>query len=466
MWVSCFRETAGGSGRRLSLAVRYVNANELCVRRLPGTRDHLCRHVRHHPLRWFVLLLAALFVICLPGARASAAVPSYVDHRVTAIPAATLLHRSPQALVDRRRQRVAVQLRRYTRPLFFVWALCQIAALFCLWSSGWAARLRDMLRRSIGSIALVRFVYGAVLAVCAAAAAFPAALIHYRVERAFGLSAETSGTWLHDGIVTVGIQALSVGIVVAFVLALVDRTRLWYLYAMAGLFVATLAMAFLEPAVIAPLYDRFTPLPAQSTLQTPLRALERKAGISAAPIYVGNYSRRSSVAVADISGFGPTKRIVLGDTLLHSATQGEILFVTARELGHYAHGDDFRLSLFWTFLFILCTALGVIAADRVGFRRDDDPLARLALALSFVGLAALLLAPFYNGYSRALEARADGYALELSGDRASAVRSFVRTADESFEPLCTSLPVRLYFYNSPPLGSRIAAVTGRPDPCR
>jgi Zn-dependent protease with chaperone function len=65
-----------------------------------------------------------------------------------------------------------------------------------------------------------------------------------------------------------------------------------------------------------------------------------------------------------------------------------------------------------------------------------------------------------------LEERADAFGLELTGDRASAVRSFVRTADESLEPLCTSLPVLLYFYNSPPLGARIAAVTERANPCR
>jgi STE24 endopeptidase len=235
---------------------------------------------------------------------------------------------------------------------------------------------------------------------------------------------------------------------------------------MAGLFVATLAMSFLEPVVVAPLYNRFAPLPAKSALQAPLRALERKAHVSAAPIFVANFSRRTSVAVADISGFGPTKRIVLGDTLLHAATRGEILFLTAREMGHYIHGDDFRLSLFWTFLFISCTASGVVAADLVGFRRDDDPLARLGLVLAFMGIAGLVVTPIYNGYSRAIEAQADAYAVALTGDRASAVRAYVRTADEALAPLCASIPVELFFYNSPLLGSRIAAVTGRPNPCR
>ncbi len=151
--------------------------------------------------------------------------------------------------------------------------------------------------------------------------------------------------------------------------------------------------------------------------------------------------------------------------MLADATPGEVLFVAAREFGHYAHGDDFRLSLLWTFLFILATALAVVIADRVAFRRDDDALARLPLVFAFMGLVALVLVPVYNAYSRNIESRADAYALRLTGDRAAAVRAYVRIADETLAPLCPSHLARLYFSNSPPLGTRIAKVTGRPNRC-
>ena len=407
-----------------------------------------------------------MLVLCSTDAKAFAGAPSYIDRRVTAIPAATLLHAPPQQLVDRRRQRVAVRLHEFTRPLSLLWALSQIAALFYLWKSGWAARLRDALKRSIPFVALVRFIYGGLLAMYASLASFLVALIQYRVQRTFGLTGELGPGWLHDWIVSVGLEALWVGLIVTYVLWLLGLTRLWYLYAMAGLCVATLATAYLEPLVVAPLYERFTPLPAGSALAVGLRALERKAGAMEAPIYIASDASRSPLAAASISGIGPTKRIVLDTTLLHSATRAEVLFLTARELGHYVDGDNFRLSLFWTLLFISCVALGVLAADRVGFRRDDDPLARLALALALTGIAALLEAPLYNFYSRALEARADRYAVALTGNRAAAVRSFVRTADEGLEPLCSSSPLRFYLSNTPPLGARIAAVTGQPDPCR
>jgi Zn-dependent protease with chaperone function len=101
----------------------------------------------------------------------------------------------------------------------------------------------------------------------------------------------------------------------------------------------------------------------------------------------------------------------------------------------------------------------------VPFRRDDDPLARLCLVFAFLGTFGLIVTPLYNAYSRNNESRADAYALALTGDRASAVRVYVRIADETLAPLCPDRSVRLYFYNSPPLGTRIARADGRRDPC-
>ena len=409
------------------------------------------------------MFLAALAASASPAHAAPR--PSYVDARVTALSPGRLLSSAPAALVDPRRQRVALRLRRYIRPLFLTWALVQIGAFFYLWASGGAARLRETLRRRIRNPLALRFAFGAVLGAFAPLVAAPVSLVRYRIDVGFGLTRQTPASWLHDGLVSSAIEAVVVGSVVAYVFALVDRTRLWYLWATAGLVVLTLVMAFLEPVTVAPLYDRFTPLPATSPVRAPLTRLARRAGVGDAPIYVVDASRRAASSNADIAGFGPTKRIVLGDALLRDVTPGEVLFLSAREFGHYAHGDDFRLSLLWTLIFVMCTALAVVCADRVGFRRDDDPLARLALVFAFLGAFGLLATPLYNAYSRNSESRADAYALELTHDRVSAVRAYVRIADATLATLCPSRAVRLYFYNSPPLGTRIARAAGRPNPC-
>ncbi len=384
---------------------------------------------------------------------------------MTAIPSAALRALPGSALVDPRRQHVSVRLRRYSRPLFFLWAFSQIVALFVLWSSGYGARLRDALKRTIRPAFAMRFAFGASLMFVITVAALPFSLARYRVDLTFGLTTQPFIGWFRDGVISTLLDALVLGAIVACVFELVDRTRLWYLYAMAGLSVITLAMAFLEPVVVAPLFNTFHALPASAPQRAPLLALARRAGIGDAPILVANDSRKTQAAIADVAGFGPTKRIVLGDTLLANATTGEVLFLSAREFGHYAHGDDFRLSLFWTFLFIACTALAVVIADRLGFRRDDDPLARLSIVFALLGTLGLLATPVYNSYSRNLESRADAYALALTGDRVSAVRAFVRLADETLAPLCPSRLARIYFYNSPPLGTRIARAGAMSNPC-
>ena len=385
---------------------------------------------------------------------------------MSAIPAATLLAQPGDRLVDPRRQRAGVNIRHFARPLFLAWAFAQIAAFFYLWRSGYGARLRDALRRRIRNVFALRFIFGGALYVLATIAASPISLARYRVDYIYGLTTQTAASWYRDGFVATALFAIVVGAIVACVFALVDRTRLWYAYAMGGLFVVTLVMAFVEPVVVAPLYNTFRPLPPTSPVRARIEKLAERAGIGKAPILVADDSRRTSTAIADVAGFGATTRVVLSDALLADATPGEVLVLAAREFGHYVHGDDFRLSLFWTSLFIVCTALAVLCADRVGFRRDDDPLARLPLVFAFMGLFALAVTPIYNGYSRILEAKADAYAIALTGDRVSAVRVYVRIADETFAQLCPSRASRLYFSNSPPLGTRIAEAAGRPDPCR
>ncbi|MEO6991559.1 MAG: M48 family metalloprotease [Candidatus Baltobacteraceae bacterium] len=353
----------------------------------------------------------------------------------------------------------------FTRPLFFVWAASQIALLLWLWSSGNAARLRFFLARRVRSPIALRFVYGAAIAFGAQLAAFPANFAAYRIAVGFGLTGEGPWGWVGQTALDAFLVAVAFGAVAAFILSLVARTRLWYVYAVGGLFAAALGTSFFAPLVIAPLFDRMRPLAAQDPIAVEIRPLERRAGLASAPIYVDDLAGTRAVASADVSGFGPTERIVLAQTLVRAATPAEIAFVTAHELGHYVYRDDFRLALWGTLLFVISVLVAVTLADRIGFRYDDDPLSRLALVGAVLGAVALAAFPAYNAVERRIEAHADRYALAITGDRSAAVRTFVRYADETLTPLCPSAFERVYFESHPPLGSRIAFALHEPDPC-
>ena len=393
-------------------------------------------------------------------------VHSRLDRRIDQLTPQQLLTLAPAKLVDPYRQRAAYQLARFRRPAFFVWVFAQVGALLWLWRTGNAARLRDFLRRRIRNLPSVRLFFGGALGLVAGLAGLPVSFIVYRVVHNAGLTQQSALSWLGDQLVQAMLTALAVGLLVAIIMYFVQRGRLWYLYTAAALYLFTLAGAFVQPYLIAPLFNTYTPLPTDSPIYARLHEVALKAGVGDAPIFETNLSKQSVSANAFVEGFGASKRIVVGDTLLQTATAGEVAFTLAHEIGHYVRGDVLRgIFVGWLFLVLTC-AVTVLVADRIGFRSDDDPLARLALVGALLLVVALVvLFPLYNTYSRGVEARADQFALRTTGDPASGVRLFVRFADDNLSLVCPSRIVRAYLYDHPPIGSRIAAVRGTPDPC-
>ncbi|MFN2529303.1 MAG: M48 family metalloprotease [Candidatus Baltobacteraceae bacterium] len=407
------------------------------------------------------MLLAVIMSVTAGGAHAQTG----IDRRVSAIPAAQLLTQSPGQLVDPSRQRAAQYFARYTRPAWFVWIGLQILLLLYLWSSGKAARVRDWLRRGLPNIVFVRFFFGAFLALAAHVAGLPSAFFDYRILRIMGISTQSPGSWWSDVVLGAGLDMVLLGIAVAIILWLVDRTRLWWVWTVGGIFAAAFFLSFIYPVAIEPIFNHFTPLPANRQLTANIHKLAEKAGAGDLPVYVSDLSRRTNAGNAYVVGIGPSKRIVIGDTLLGHSTDGEIIFILAHELGHDVHHDTVRGSIFGAVIFILGAAFAVLMADRVGFRRDDDPLSRLALVGSLLACMYFLFLPVINGYSRVLESSADQYALQLDPDRVSGTRAFVRFADEGVTLLCPGRLARIYWYTHPPIGTRISSVNGSPNPC-
>ncbi len=423
-------------------------------------------------IRRSALVLALVVACCGPfvsmrpafaqPAGAASSGSAYLEERVTALPAPALLTRDPAQLVDPRRQEVAKERGFMRRVLFLLGLLLPALALVYLWGSGRSAMLRDAVMRRIPNRIAARFVFGAAIATVAALAVLPSALWSYRLAVAYEMTPQPTVLWLRDALVLWAIAALSIGLLTAFVYSLVERTRLWYVYAAVGLFAFTLAGSVLEPVVVAPVFGAVRPVGA--ALSASLDQLETRAHVDAVTFLVDDAPRRA-IATGRIEGIGPTERIVFSNTLIAAGTPGEIAFVAARELGHRERGDVLRLALAWTISLVLCLAVAVAVADRIRFRRDDDSLSRLPLVGALSAVAAFAILPAYNAYSRTVQADADLYALGLTVDRASAVRELVRVGDESLSPLCPTRFTRLYLLSHPSIGSQIALVLGRPDPC-
>ena len=166
----------------------------------------------------------------------------------------------------------------------------------------------------------------------------PLAYVHQsHVEEAFGFNRMTRGMWLMDLFKN---TALSLVLGVPLLYGILSFMRLfpdtWWFWAWALFLGFNVLMLWLYPTLIAPLFNKFTPLP-EGELKTRLEALLARCGFSSKGMFVMDGSRRSGHGNAYFTGFGRNKRIVFFDTLLAQLTEPQIEAVLAHELGHFHH---------------------------------------------------------------------------------------------------------------------------------
>ena len=175
-------------------------------------------------------------------------------------------------------------------------------------------------------------------------------------------------------------------------------------------------------------------------------------------------SRQSEKPNAMFTGLGNTKRIVLGDTLLERFSSDEVEAVVAHELGHQVHGDIWRLIAFGasagfgTAWLLSRIAPGVVRRTRertgVSDVADEASLPVLALLMTAMGF---VLMPVQAAFSRALERRADRFAVELTGNGEAYAKAMERLAAQALADPDPPRPVVVMLYSHPPIAERIRA---------
>jgi STE24 endopeptidase len=205
----------------------------------------------------------------------------------------------------------------------------------------------------------------------------------------------------------------------ALLIILVRRFgRRWWLPGAGAVAAIAVVFAWLAPVVLAPLFNKFTPLSPGSSARAEVLKLARRAGVEVGEVYRVNASRRVRSLNAYVDGIGPTKRVVLYDNLLRRTNRPELRSVVAHELGHVRHDDILRglafIVLVAPFGLLFTRELAGVALDRTGAdSRGPGAVPAYLLGLS---VAALALGVAGNQLSRQIEASADTFALELTHD--------------------------------------------------
>src|SRR5262249_131208 len=278
----------------------------------------------------------------------------------------------------------------------------------------------------------------------------------YVRERRFGFSTQTWSGWCFDRLKALAINLVLVAPVLLALVAFARTLPGWWVIPAAAAFASiALVLSFLAPVLLAPLFHVYRPLKA-APLRSDLHALAGTAGVAVEEVLVEDTSRRTRKANAYVTGLGPTRRLVVSDTLLDEASPGEIRTVVVHELGH----RRMRHVLLGTLL----SLVGVIASTVLLWALLGTPVAgphRLPVLL-LIGLAlGVLTGPAVNALSRRWERNADRFALELTNDPAAYEQAFRRLAATNLSDLDPPKLIYLLLYTHPTPPQRLAAAVAR-----
>jgi STE24 endopeptidase len=291
----------------------------------------------------------------------------------------------------------------------------------------------------------------------------------FSLEQRFGFNKMSKGLFFGD-MIKGALLGAAIGLpLVWVVLTLMNQAgNLWWLYTWVVWSGFQLLMMVLFPTVIAPLFNKFTPLEDQS-LKARIEGLMQRVGFASKGLFVMDGSKRSAHGNAYFSGFGANKRIVFFDTLLARLQPQEIEAVLAHELGHFKlkHiikriGMMFAISLgFLALLGYLKTqpwfydGLGVNPLVLPG--QGNDAMA-LLLFMLVLPVFTFLFNPLTSLGSRKHEFEADAFAARHT-DARDLVSALVKMYEDNASTL-TPDPLHSAFYDShPPASVRIRQLT-------
>ena len=300
----------------------------------------------------------------------------------------------------------------------------------------------------------------------------------FRIEERFGFNRMTLRLWLVDLVKGLAVGA-ALGVPLAVLVLWIMRSAgdIWWLLAWIAWMAFQLLVLVLYPTVIAPLFNKFSPLPPGDARERIERLLAR-CGFRASGLFVMDGSKRSGHGNAYFTGFGRAKRVVFFDTLLARLAPEEIEAVLAHELGHFRLRHVVKRVILSAILSLALLALLAWLAKApwfyigLGFEPDAVPVAmtRPGVALSLFMLAlpvfTFVLAPLSAAYSRRHEFQADAFAAQHASANAL-VAALIKLYEDNASTL-TPDPLHSAFYDShPPATLRVArlqSLAGSPVP--
>jgi STE24 endopeptidase len=417
-------------------------------------------------LRTILLLLAAVVTLIVISARVQRTTPTEAQALQAAAHGPVFYTLPPEKL------KLATELFRVRTTLYFVgsaWGILQIVLLLAMGVPAW---MRNVVERVTRSRWVQCFLFVLLFLLAISLLDAPLRIYGHHESLAYGLSVQGWGSWALDWAKSFAISWLVTGLLVMVLFWIIRRSpERWWFWFWIPTMVAVLFGVYLSPILIDPLFDKFEPLQqAHPALVQQLERVVARSGVSLPPdrMFFMRASQKVTGLNAYVTGFGPSKRLVLWDTTIAQSTPDELSGVFGHELGHYA--------LHHIALGVLFAAVALLLAFWVGQRmtqgllrrygarwriRSQEDWACLAVLMLVLNVLSFCSAPIENAFSRSIEHDADVYGQEVihgivADPQTTTVQGFQRMGETSLEDPTPHPFVEFWTFSHPSTGSRAA----------
>ena len=363
-----------------------------------------------------VIVAAVWLGCCAPEARAAQPSTTTIDQGSP--PPVTQYTLSPDRY---QKARSLGRIRLWATLVAFAWS---VVSLWIILRTGLSARFRTWAEKASRRRFVQALIFTPPLILAIDGLDLPLQAFRNWILRRYGLSVQGWGSWFGDWLTSEAVSIVFAIVLVWILYAVIRRSgRRWWLYFWLASLPIGLAVLFVQPLLIDPLFFKFEPLARKEPeLTASLERMVQRAGEDIPPdrMFWMGASEKLTALNAYVTGFGRSKRIVVWDTTIKRMTTPQIVLVAGHETGHYVLGHIPKLliggaaALFVLFYVASRTIDWLLTRWGVSWGvRGLDDLASLPALLLLFAVFSFIVTPAASAFSRHYEHQADQYGLEV-----------------------------------------------------
>ena len=283
------------------------------------------------------------------------------------------------------------------------------------------------------------------------------------IEQKFGFNKIKPGLYFFDKIKGYGIFIVLGSTVITPLLYFFHvYSEIGWLIAWSVLTVFMIAIQPLFVHVIAPMFNKFTPLE-EGDLRKEIEKYTSKVDFPLVRIDIMDGSKRSAHSNAYFTGFGKSRRIAIFDTLVEKHSTKEIVSVVAHEVGHYKlkhilQGTIIGIIETGIMLFAFNLIMNDISLFNVFGVNQLSVHAGIVFFSMLYAPVSMLTSIVTTAISRKNEFEADKFSLDTTSDGQALISMLIGLSANNLSHL-TPHPMKVFLsYSHPPVIDRIKAV--------